>query len=141
MFYPSKFEQHGSHPIFNAQQNLRERTHYVDDDTLRFHKSRIVSTKITDDGLLFAMVESVAHWDNMKRGFRPVIFDIFGTVLESTSLEDCHKTKAQATKAMWAKLDSIDAQSHTVEALAQFRYRLTYSLDELHASIKGKGAA
>lgn len=40
MFRIRKFEVRGGNALFNAQQNLCERTHYVDDDSLRFHKQR-----------------------------------------------------------------------------------------------------
>lgn len=118
MFHPHKFEQRGSHATFNAQQNLRERTHYVDDDSLRFHKSRILQTYITDDGLLFSLIESVAlDWDNTRRGYRYVVFNIFGDVVSRVPLEECSHTRDAARTAMWAFLNATDAKAITLEAL------------------------
>lgn len=101
----------------NAQRNLTGRTHYVDDDTLRWHKSRILSTHITDNGLLLAIVTSDAlDMNNTRRGFRYVVFDVFGTVLARPHLAEAFPTKKRTLKAMWAALNSIDAKAHTLAA-------------------------
>lgn len=102
----------------NAQRNLEGRTHYVDDDSLRFHKSSIIATTATDSGLLFALVESYAvDYQNTRRAYRPVVFDIFGTVLSRVDLENGYKTAKAARKAMWEALNAIDAKAHTLEAI------------------------
>lgn len=116
----SLYKEESSDPKWNAQRNLAGRTHYVDDDTLRFHKSRVLSTHITDNGLLFALVESCAMDSRgSKRGFRGVIFDVFGTVLSRHSLEDARATRKAAESDMWAALNAIDAKAHTLTALAE----------------------
>jgi hypothetical protein len=112
------YRNEGSDPKFNAQRNLVGRTHYVDDGTLRWHKSRIISARPTDGGLLFAIVTSDAlDMRNTKRGFRYVIFDLFGTVLGRTELEKTFRKSDQAAKAMWAAVNAIDAKTHTLEAI------------------------
>ena len=81
------YRDESSYPKANAQLNLCGRTHYVDDDTLRWHKSRVISTHVTDGGLLFAIVTSDAlDMDNKRRGFRYVVFGLFGNVLARTEL-------------------------------------------------------
>lgn len=78
-----------SYPKVNAQANLCGRTHYVDDATLHWHKSRIISARVIDRGLLFAIVTSDAlDMNNTKRGFRYVVFDVFGNVLSRPKLEE-----------------------------------------------------
>lgn len=112
------YRDESSNPTWNAQRNLGGRTHYVEDDTLRFHKSRVLETHCTDNGLLFAIVTSDAlDARNMTRGFRYVIFDVFGTVLDRPTLEEASRTKKQAVKAMWAHLNDIDAYAHTLKAI------------------------
>lgn len=112
------YSNQSSHPVTNAQRNLCGRTHYVDPDTLRFHKSRIISARHTDQGLLFAIVTSDAlDHENMRRGFRFVIFDLFGTVLERTSIEGAFRRSEQATKAMWDAVNAIDAKAVTLAAI------------------------
>lgn len=55
----------------NAQLNLSGRTHYVDEGTLRHFASRINSSRETDFGLVFALVESVSgDYQHSTRGFR-----------------------------------------------------------------------
>lgn len=36
---PELYREQGNNPKYHAQRNLQGRTHYVDDDTLRFHKA------------------------------------------------------------------------------------------------------
>jgi hypothetical protein len=112
------YRQESSDPKHNAQRNLAGRTHYVDDDTLRFHKARVISSGTSDRGLLFWLIESVAIYpDNSKRGFRYVIFDLFGTVLDRPNLEHAFRTSEQTRKAMWDKLNEIDAVALTLAAV------------------------
>ena len=93
------FEDKSNDPKRNAQQNLNGRTHYVDDDTMRFFGSRIVSAYPTDDGLFFKIVESVAtEYDKSRRGFRVVIFDLFGCAVFRPSFDECTSTSAAAEK-------------------------------------------
>jgi hypothetical protein len=62
------YRNQASDPKSNAQRNLAGRTHYVDDDTLRFHKSRVISARHVDQGLLFAIVTSDAlDMNNTRR--------------------------------------------------------------------------
>lgn len=95
----------------DAQYNLNGRTHYVDDDTLRYFKARILSSYVVDQGRLYAIVESSSgNSDHTTRIFRYVIFDLFGTVVERPDIEHSWKSSAAATKAMWAMLDKLDAR-------------------------------
>lgn len=112
------FRNESNNAKWNAQRNLQGLTHYVDDDTLRFHKSRIISTHITDSGLLFALVESCAKdFENRSRGFRYVIFDTFGNVIERPELDEMWSTSTAAVKAMWQQLNTIDAVKITSDAI------------------------
>lgn len=136
------YRDESSNPKWNAQRNLQGRTHYVDDDTLRFHKARILQTHITDNGLLFAMVESVAlDPHNSKRGYRPVVFDVFGTVLERPSLENACRSRQQAAKEMWAILDSINATKHTLKAIAEQGKRMASDFKEMRRTVKSLSRA
>lgn len=84
----------------NAQRNLAGRTHYVDDDMLRFHKSRITASDERANGLLFQITTSDAlDMCNTKRGFRTTVFDVFGTVVYCLDLDEAKSTSAAAEKA------------------------------------------
>lgn len=116
------YRNESSDPKTNAQRNLMGRTHYVDDDTLRYHKSRVLSSRTVDNGLLFAIVTSDAlDHENRKRGYRYVVFDVFGTVVSRAKLEDARRTSVTATKDMWRFLESFDAVAHTREAIESAR--------------------
>lgn len=136
MFYPSLFTDRGGNATFQAQRNLCERTHYVDADTLRWHKSKVLQCYIADEGLTFALIESVAlDMDSTKRGFRYVVFDIFGTVVSRVALEDCFRTREQARKAMWTFLNDYDAKAHTRQQIERACETLGREMDRLMEKI------
>ena len=112
------------------------RTHYVDDDTLSWHKSKVLSARATGDGLLFAITTSDAlDMHNTKRGFRYVIFDLSGHVLGRPDLEHTFKRHEQATKAMWAELNAIDASAVTVQAIERAEKQHAREMGELRATV------
>lgn len=130
------YQNDGSSPKFNAQGNLIGRTHYVDDETLRWHKSRIISARCTDGGLLFAIVTSDAlDMNNTKRGYRYAIFDLFGTVLGRPTLEESFKSSARAEKAMWAALDAIDAVAVTTAAIERSQEDYAKEMQRLRETV------
>lgn len=137
MNFPDLFRVYTHNHRHNAQRNLEGRTHYVDDATLRYHKSRILTSHVTDNGLLFAIVESYAvDPDNHKRAYRPVIFDVFGTVIERPDLNDGFRTGDQARREMWARLNKIDAKAHTLAAIANWKRRAISDAEEMRAKVK-----
>jgi len=114
-----------SNPMHYAQDQLTGRTHYVDDSTLRYFHARVIGAHDDADGLLFWIVESSAKDpDNTARGFRPVVFDIFGEVVYRVSLADMVKTsdKARALYRDW--LESFNIAAHYREALESRAKRL-----------------
>jgi len=116
----------------NAQDNLNDRSHYVSDGNLRYHKSRVMSFHITDGGLLCAVVTSdSANFEGTKRGFRYAIFDVFGTVIRSDDCETYWPSSDKARKAMWKALNVIDAKAHTLEAIERHRGYHTSEMDRL----------
>ena len=129
---PNLYRTESSYAKENAQRNLAGRTHYVDSDTLRFHKSKIVRAAYHDGGLLFSIIESCGlNYQNTKRGFRYVIFDVFGNVVARPQLEDSFKTSEQASKAMYAVLNGIDAVSHTAKAIEGARHGFEMEMADL----------
>lgn len=132
------YSNQASEPKLNAQRNLQGRTHYVDDDTLRFHKSRIISARVVDNGLLFAIITSDAlNFENTKRGFRYVIFDVFGNVVSRCDLCDARRTSEQATKDMWDALNAMDAKAITRDAIARAEKQHAEEMAALRAKLEG----
>jgi hypothetical protein len=130
------YRDESSYPKVNAQRNLCGRTHYVDDDTLRWHKSRVISTHVTDGGLLFAIVTSDAlDMNNARRGFRYVVFNLFGAVLGRTDMESAYRTSDQARKVMWTALNAIDAKAVTLKAIADVEAQHARDMVHLRATI------
>jgi hypothetical protein len=109
-----RFETHYINAKDDAQRNLMGRTHYVDQQTLKFHKARIISTHTSNDYLLFAIVETcAADWQNRTRVCRSVIFDVFGNVVERVE----HAGPADARKHLASALEEFDAYQHTLSLL------------------------
>jgi len=105
-------------PKTNAQRNLVGRTHYVDDDTLRWHKSRICSSGKLHGGLLFRVICSDAmDMHNTKRGFRVAVFDVFGTCVSRPELENASRTSEAAHNVSMA--ETIDLMAHYRQAIAE----------------------
>lgn len=115
-----RFERRGYAAKACAQANLSGRTHYADDDTLRFFHARILHAWPECEGLILTIVESVAaDPDNRSRGFRFVAFDIFGTVIERPGIESLHKTSRAAEKALDAWLAGFDVVAHYRAAMTE----------------------
>jgi hypothetical protein len=107
-----------SHAKYNAQENLRGKTHFVDDDALRFFGSRISRASDTCSGLLFYVIES-SYLDmaKTKRGFRYAVFDLFGNEVARQTLDEALPTSEKAYKAMYNRINSLDVAEHYRQAL------------------------
>ena len=95
-----------------AQRALAGRTHYADDSTLRFFSARINQTRQDDNGLWFALRESL-EMPGKGRVHRWCIFDIFGR---------CERTEERSTGAAADKLfsalrDGIEWEARTMDEL------------------------
>ena len=110
------FRCESSDPKYNAQRNLSGKTHYVDDDTLRFHKSRVLGTCIIHNGLLLRVTCSDSlDARNTKRGYRCAVFDVFGHCVSRPKLEDAYSTKQAAINA--SEKEEIDLVAHYQKAI------------------------
>lgn len=95
----SPFRDLSDNPKTQAQRNLEGRTHYVSDSTLKFHHSRIMQATPIFSGLYMTIVESCAlDYQNTRRGFRVVVFDLWGRTVHCPKLEQCATTKAAALR-------------------------------------------
>ena len=133
---PFLYQDHSGYAKINAQRNLQGRTHYVDDDTLRCFRSRIDYAGHHAGGLLFAIVtrDSLDH-EHKTRGSRYVIFDLFGTVIERTKMEEAFRTNAQARKAMYAALDKLDTEAITREGIEQANRHHAREMEQIQADL------
>lgn len=129
----SLFEHCGYDAKHMAQRNLSGKTYYADDDTLKLFNARINNARTSHEGLVFAMVESVASdFRNTSRGFRFVAFDLFGTVLNDRDHADAtHAKSDKATADMLAWLESFDALAHYKTAMTERAERLRREAAEM----------
>jgi hypothetical protein len=136
----SLFKWENSNEKKNAQQNLSGRTHYADDDTLRYFGARINRAGHRADGLLFLIVESVSSKpEDTKRNKRFVVFDVLGTVVNDR--EQWFATTDQARKAAENFLAEFDADAHTVEALGAHAHRLQTEAHWIKTALAGREVA
>ena len=122
---------------YEAQDQLQGRSHYCDDSTLRFHHARILQCDTAKNGLLFWLVESVAlDMNNTKRGFRYVVFDVFGNVVSRVNLDQAFKTSKQALKAKNEFMNGFDALAHTKQALIDQKKHVDREFSYLEQQLK-----
>lgn len=105
-----KYEQNGGISVkLYAQKQLAGLTHYIDDATLRWHKSRVIYARPARAGHLFCLVTSDAlDMDNTRRGFRYVVFDVSGHVIARPELEESYRTSAAAWDAGKKVCDAVN---------------------------------
>ena len=121
-----------SNPVDCAQDQLQGRTHYADPDTLRYFKARILSARPKHDGLFYLILESCAlDPDNERRGYRAVMFDLFGETVYRPNLDGCRRTRAAAEKdfALWS--ESFDPIAYYRQALDAKAGNLTRQAEAL----------
>jgi hypothetical protein len=113
--YP--FRAESMHADYNAERNLSGRTHFCDPATRKYFKARVLNSGVSDDGLVFWLIESNRSKPfDSKRNKRFVAFDVFGTVLNDR--EEWHATSAQAYKDGMDWLKRFDSRTHTRLELA-----------------------
>lgn len=102
-----------STPVLNAQDALNGLTHYCDPNTLRYHHSRIVGACVVSCGAFFKVTETCSQdYQNTRRGYRVVLFDLTGEAVYRPSLDELTRTREQADKAFWAWFNSFDEVGH-----------------------------
>ena len=129
------FTDRRSHATDNAQDNLMGRTHYADPNTLRFHHSRILSARTLSCGGFFLIVESCAlDYQNTRRGFRAVLFDLMGEAVYRPKLEECRRTRDQATADFWAWFNAFDELGHYRDRMNERADSYARQIVELNAA-------
>jgi hypothetical protein len=115
----------------NAQQNLEGKTYFVSPDNLKFHKSRVLSSRAVADGLLFKVTTSDSlDYNHTKRGVRVHLFDVFGTHVWGVDLGQASKDRKGAEKVFDAAPD-FDVAAHYKKALTERAARLSREVAEL----------
>ena len=132
-----KFEHKSySSAKIDAQENLNGLTHYVDNETLKYFGSRINQTFILGDGLLFGLIESVyLTYKKTSRGFRFVIFDITGNVVERADLDSTYSSAKSAKKYMYEYLETVDPKEITKKALQDKKKYLLRDIEKIDEDI------
>ena len=131
----SRFEYCSYNAKSMAQRNLSGRTHYADDDTLRFFHARIYSARVECRGLVLVLLESVAADvdDRWTRGHRFAAFDLFGTCIARADMESLHKTGDKARQAAAEWLESFDVAAHYRQAMTERADSLVRKAEKLRA--------
>jgi hypothetical protein len=131
------FRDRYSVPLNRARDCLAGLTHYVDESTMRYFRSRISSSGVSCSGLLFYIVESCSlHPDHKTRGFRGVVFDVFGDPVYRPNLDQCSKTSEKARREMYAFLDGFDLGAHYANTLTGRAKRKEREAGEMMTAVK-----
>ncbi len=126
----ARFERAGYVAKAMAQRNLNGRTHYADDDTLKFFHTRINACRTEAHGLLLIMLESTANnFKNTSRSHRFVVFDLFGDVLNARDTLRAKSGKAHDDMRDW--LASFDVLAHYKQAMAERAERMKRDADAM----------
>jgi hypothetical protein len=138
------FRCESCNPHWDAVRNLEGRTHYVDERTLKYFKSKILNGRHTPDGLLFWLVESVQSRPD-HGGFtrRAVIFDVFGEIVNEHANHqetqgEWFKETSKAEKSASEFLKTFDAVAHTAAKLEQKSREEILSAKRTLAALRGK---
>ena len=132
-------DRYYSDPAAQAQDQLMGRTHYVDPETLRYHHARVLRASPVCSGLLFRIIESTAaDYQNTKRVYRYVVFDVWGEVVTRPELDDSFGSTDKALRAFdqWlAGFDLVDYYrgqlADRVKRTQAETYRLQTALDQV----------
>ena len=109
-----------SEPVAMAQDQLTGRTHYVDPDSLRFHHARVLRARVICSGLFLRIVEScAADYENTKRVFRFVVFDVWGNVVERQNFDNSYSSTDKALKGFDEWLSDFDPVEYYRAKLAE----------------------
>jgi len=124
-----------STPVLNAQDALDGITHYCDPGTLRYHHSRIVGACVASCGAFFKVTETCSQdYQNTRRGYRVVLFDLMGEAVYRPTLAELHRTREQADRAFWAWFNEFDELGYYRDTLNRRADRLARQIVELNAA-------
>ena len=130
-----------SNPTDCAQDQLQGRTHYADPSTLRFFHARILSARPVFDGLFYWITESCSlDPDNERRGYRVVLFDLFGETVYRPDLNGCRKTRSAAETDYQAWANTFNPVAYYRQALAAKADRLNRTAEQLREIFETVGA-
>jgi hypothetical protein len=131
------FRNRYSAPLNRARDCLAGLTHYVDEGTMRYFRSRVSSSGVSCSGLLFYIVESCSlDPDHKTRGFRGVVFDVFGETVYRPDLDHCRKTSEAARRDMYAFINGFDLGAHYANTLFCRATRLEREAGEMMNTAK-----
>lgn len=135
--YRSTTYQSGT-PKQKAQRQLKERTHYVDDGTLKGFKARITQAWMSSSGLAFWIMESMPKRHGAdERGFRAMAFDVYGNQLgPDTPAREMHATSKAAERAFWAWFNDFDLQAHYKAEITRRADRMVEAATDLRKAAR-----
>ena len=130
-----------STPVLNAQDALTGLTHYCDAGTLRYHHSRIVGACVVSCGAFFKITETCSQdYQNTRRGYRVVLFDLTGEAVYRPSLDELTRTREQADKAFYAWFNEFDELGHYRDKLNRKADRLARQIADLNCAAQALAA-
>ena len=136
-----KFRQESSYTLNDARSNLTDRTHYVDEGTMKYFGARIGRAWIpgectTSKGFLYAIVESLKKpGGEAGKIKRACLFDCFGEVVYQSEFQ---RTPDKAEKELYAFLDTFDLMAHYKERIRAVSDRMLKEAKRARAALCGR---
>jgi hypothetical protein len=142
----SFYEDKSDNYKYNAQRNLSGKSHYCEDETLRYFARRITYSTAICNGMLFAVIDSHGiEYKNDKRGFFLTIFDPTGTTIDIENVTkktadpakpwDNKRIAYPTTQAARKALREIEPKINVVrivsEAIHNIRYQAKSEIQQL----------
>jgi hypothetical protein len=116
--FPNLYQYESKYPDLDAQRNLSGRTYHVDPDTLKYFKTRILRAGVAEAGLVYWIIESAADdYEGKNRVFRPVLFDLWGTVINFPENRESFSARKYADNALDNLLAEFDVVSHSLSRI------------------------
>jgi len=120
----------------DASMNLTGRTHYVNADTLRYFKSRILRGRSTKNGFFYILQESLPHPEYSKRVRRNVVFNMFGAVISDSDLFHTSADKADKNyNELFSLYDSLTGLTEAELAISNYLTRQSRTLENAKAAL------
>ena len=125
-------------PKYSAQDALRGKCHYVDDETLRFFNAKVNDAGPIVEGLFYFVRESKdTSFDGDCREHDIVYFDVFGSVVE----EMRQKSVDAVTCSNAYELSMAPQRLFDLDVVEYYQTRLAEKKKQLENEIKNFGKA
>lgn len=112
----------GTYKVEAAVQNaMRGKTHFYDDDSMRFFSCKVRKARCIDDGVILGTICTQAEGFHGGRVYAVNFHDFTGHGLCASLEERTFKTMEQANKYFWERANAMDGRAIMLDAIRRER--------------------